>query len=588
MLARWQRAEEERSRAIGALVVAALVIVSLAPWWRSYVAGTVDGSTLHFGVEIARGRVPYRDFWLWTPPLHALENALLVELFGPRIVVAHVVGAACRIVLAVALYRWLTSVFPIVSSIVAVVATIAISSTGDTETLFYYTQQAAFYAVLSGAAASTAMKREAAARSALLGWAVAGAFAGAALMTKQTIGGAAILSLVATCATRWREHRRDVLRAMTSLAAGASVVPALIAIWLAKEGALRAAIVALRDGASSKGPTLTMLTRAVTVFGVEMQYEHALALAVAAVVILVVAKWGVRFVGTRAVVGVAVAGAIFVVGYFASTGMPRVPQLACTELGLWGSLVGASVHGVRIVRGDVDPVRRARFHLALTSFAMAYTTSLSWGANELMSLPAFAYVLCEATRTRLASDATSVCAGAAMFVLAIVVKIQTPFNWMGWVEPPTTDPKVTASLEPLRGMKMSPDAKAFYERITKDIDDHSGAGDPILVFPLYQIFYLLADRPPATYAPIHYLDVVPDDVAERDARRVREAPPRVVVIFDVPREVWIASESFFRGGKRSGTMELLDTIESLAPRYELVDTLRVPLSGEEVRVLALR
>lgn len=90
------------------LLAALLAAAFLAPWWRSYLGLTLDGYFPLYGHLILEGKIPYRDFFLHLPPLHALFDAAIQSIFGKSLLTLRILGAAERLLMAAVLVFWLS------------------------------------------------------------------------------------------------------------------------------------------------------------------------------------------------------------------------------------------------------------------------------------------------------------------------------------------------------------------------------------------------------------------------------------------------------------------------------------------------
>jgi hypothetical protein len=103
------------------------------------------------------------------------------------------------------------------------------------------------------------------------------------------------------------------------------------------------------------------------------------------------------------------------------------------------------------------------------------------------------------------------------------------------------------------------------------------------------MLYGLADRRPATFSYMHWLDVCPDHVAERDAARLVKSPPALMVVMTIPTEHLAVLEWSFRpAGQGAGQRVVEQAIEALLPRYDLVGEFVSPGIAAPIRVWALR
>ena len=124
----------------------------------------------------------------------------------------------------------------------------------------------------------------------------------------------------------------------------------------------------------------------------------------------------------------------------------------------------------------------------------------------------------------------------------------------------------------------------FLDDVTAILRQSTGPDDRILAFPAFQIFYGLADRMPATFAFMHWLDVCPDHLAAADAARILADPPAAIVYMQLPPPAQGALEAQFRQGRPGGQRLLAETIEQLLPRYKVARVYRAPGSGFPVGV----
>src|SRR5262249_25488946 len=136
----------------------------------------------------------------------------------------------------------------------------------------------------------------------------------------------------------------------------------------------------------------------------------------------------------------------------------------------------------------------------------------------------------------------------------------------------------------LAGFQLSPSTAQFYDGVTKVICAHSKPDDTILVYPHMPMLYGLANRRPATFSYMHWLDVCPDHIAEQDAAAILEHPPAVIVYMEISPAVFAELEKDFRGGKPSGQRKLVAAVESLVQDYRLVATYTAPGENLPIKV----
>lgn len=50
-------------------LLTAFVVLAVLLWWNRYIGVTNDAWHYFYGWQILHGRIPYRDFYLFVPPL---------------------------------------------------------------------------------------------------------------------------------------------------------------------------------------------------------------------------------------------------------------------------------------------------------------------------------------------------------------------------------------------------------------------------------------------------------------------------------------------------------------------------------------
>jgi hypothetical protein len=154
--------------------------------------------------------------------------------------------------------------------------------------------------------------------------------------------------------------------------------------------------------------------------------------------------------------------------------------------------------------------------------------------------------------------ATSI--GVAAFALRLLV----PFAFAFWREAPVALATYRLSDPTLAGLTVSPSTGEALEGTLAIVRRTTGVGEPIFTFPALPLFHWLADRPLATFAALHWIDVTPDPVVRADIVRLLAAPPAVVVRQHIPTRALKLNELYFRGvvGK-SGLREMDAALEKL-------------------------
>jgi len=218
---------------------------------------------------------------------------------------------------------------------------------------------------------------------------------------------------------------------------------------------------------------------------------------------------------------------------------------------------------------------------------------LSFAFYEPMTVPALAVLLALAMdrlpRHSPPLEAVAV-AGISMLILFhSQLKFQVPFDWMvPWTEAGVSHATEPAHLPLLEGLRLPPETIARTERILQAVKAHSKPGDTLLTYPYLPLFYALSGLRPPTYAYLHYIDVTPDTIADRDRAALLRTRPAVIVYQRDSEADLKGAEILYRGGKPSGSRRFAEAIETLGKEYQLVDTIEGPGMTRPIRIIAAR
>ncbi len=140
-------------------------------------------------------------------------------------------------------------------------------------------------------------------------------------------------------------------------------------------------------------------------------------------------------------------------------------------------------------------------------------------------------------------------------------KLLFPYNWWGMSTESYWENTDTVDLPYLGGLRLAPETAAVYEDIVATVTAHTREGEPILCFPQIPLFYVLTNRPdPGLFAKVQWFDVASDAAVTADMERVRENPPRAILIYHTSEYAYNAHEQAFRGGGVSGTRQMRDLL----------------------------
>jgi len=579
-------------------------------WWNRFLGVTNEGWHFFFAHQIVNGKIPYRDFYLFVPPLLQLEMAATIELFGEHLIVSQVVGLIEAGILAFVLYRWLARVFPTSDAFLASTTGIIICMANRTEELHALHMSAIFHTTLAGAVATLAVDARRV-RTSYAFW--GGLLAGLAFLIKQTSGVAAVVSLPLMLALAARQFYgwKEAWRTFSAFTAGCAIPLVTVRVWLAANGALGAAVsdIFLR-GPSSKGSALLMVSR-FWIFLREDTYlrRHAyFAVLIFAAFLILCRKTISRFSQSRFVAtgGVSALATITIAGilsgwalsYSPSVHLPgtfvELTQHVAAFLAEIGSLVFFSLYLWLLVSNRLDRGQIQFFALAGFSCAVAFLSALSLPTSVGTIVPAFSFVLATLLTGLRNVRAAKFVRPLAIFLSLLFVaqlswqKCASPYYWRGWKEADIHRATITLKYPELRGYHVSPETAAFVTRVTDEIEARSSASEPIFVYPHIPIFYLLSHRQPESFAYVHFIDVAPEFVYATDAAILRKNPPAVIVLFKPTDQELRRDEIYYRSGRRTSQRDLLAAVAEIQTRCRFHDSIVLSDTGQTVEILALR
>jgi hypothetical protein len=572
------------------------------------------------GRLMMQGKIPYRDFYVFAPPLHLIEAWLVQRLFGAELWIPRVAGIFQRLAIVIAVLAWLARQFPVRVAVPAVLAGTMVSESCVYMGFFSYFHTTFLYAVLMGLAAHLALEKPAGHPA----WALlAGVCGGLSSLSKQTIGP---FTTAVTCAVLglvlWRRAGwRAALRSVACLSLGWWIPVGATLAWLAHHGALGAFLEQVfLVGPSSKGSLGSILVRPSIIMAKWMRdgilhpvypdfYPKRTALVVLVALGLAassrcrtltdggtakIVRWLAVWVTLACLVAVAVANRVafnydiepnndLMFIHFYPRGAPTLAKMTIcrmTFVSIFFCLLALAAALVRFWRTPARPEHASRVLLYSVCLALYYSASVSMGgqgcepigytavsATVAALLAADYLVAARLTRALVASLAVVACFGAAC------IKLDLPLTWIGWTEQPTNQAQYKSRQPLLRGLVLGAETVDCLDRIVGIVEQHTRPGDTIFAYPYMPIFYYLSDRHPVTFSYNHYFDVCADKFVHEDARRLVERPPAVLIITEFARASIAYHEEIFRGGSASGHNAMEAALAGLTREYRLVASL---------------
>lgn len=604
--------ERRRQLVLAVMIVVALNLAFLLTFWNRFLAPGVSGMFLEFACRLLSGQVPYRDFYVVVTPFYIFKTALIVKLFGPSIAALRLADIGYRCTLGAILVIWLSRVVRIPYALLGALAAIAVFSTDPADSLTSYTLEATLWALVGAFLLSyVRWEGEHIARNISL-ISISGACCSVSLFTKQTEGGGITLALFVVIAGLSIRHSglRTAILQLFAFCAGWILPAGAMLGWLASKGALRAFATAIfTDGPSAKGSLGHILTR---VFFLSLSLSWTveavfLLFAISIMALVVGMTRGTRTAPTGAgqtisqLTLIAAAGVValvagYVAGSFVLHGLfpAFIVEAISIYFGFFGVLSLTAYYTYILAQRPMTEVEQQRWLLVTASLWICYTMSWGWGVWGPMAFPSLGVVIAFALEDLLSKPRTSALrysfAAAAVLLLAVCEagRARCPFAWGDWIEGPIRTATASSKQPILSGIYMSPETAAFADRLTNIIDEYSRVNDPVFTYSYQPLWYVLANRWPSTYAQVHFFDVAPDDICRRDAERIVNKPPAVIVDF-VGNSDLSFGEQGFRGGRQSGQRYLHERLYQLIHAdYRLEAAIPIEQAPVPVRVFVLR
>ncbi len=581
----------------GAAATALCTMFFMLLFWNHFLGMRSGDGGYSAGVFLLNGVLPYRDYYCPVTPVFIARSALVMHVFGKLPIVLRATGVAERVAISLVLYFWLARFFRVKDAAMAAVVTMIVSSGDYADPVSSYNHFTVLLALLAGFVASYAMDSERQPKATLLLGATSGFFALLCFACKQTIGLGMLVAVPAAVGlVRARAGRiREALSFVVGFLAGCASSAALFVECLRHYGLLAPFLhqVFVEGPAAKASRPGDFVAHAWMVL--RDQYWWAACIAVPILFI-----WGVSVLRARER-EVQSSGPSEVVESFAAIAGCTFALLIAAHLPIAGNLglvakpfIYAVFGGTGLLltwyswlllRGTLAEKQAQLGLLTAVSFVVAFMTSLSFPAFELMLLPGLSLILAV-----LSNEYVGWRRGALYAVCALLVfceaeaKVQLPFGFDGWFEPPVTVANGSSTLPVLRGLQLAPNTSNFVDTTVGIIRENSQSSDTIFVYPEIGILYGLTERRCATLSCSHNMDTVSDVFAKQEAQRLLRARPAVVVYAPTAPSLLRVDEEFWRGGRPSGQRDLIAATESLTEQYRLAWATRLYPYGDPVYV----
>jgi small basic protein len=587
----------------GACVTIIVTLAFLLLFWNRFVGLRSGDGGFTAGLMLLNGIVPYRDFYCPGPPLFLLRTATVLSLFGKTVIALRVAAIFERLTLAVILYAWLARFFKHGNAALAAIVTMVVSTLDASDPLSSYNHFTILMGVAAGFASSFALDEGRTPRSLLTIGAAAGALSFLCIACKQTIGLAITVALpiiIGACLLRL-ERPCKTMAFLGGFFAAWLAAMALLFSWFVHMGLLRIFLrqILITGPAAKASHPGDFLTRAIYVMR-DMRWEAALGLIgfliCCGAVYRVGKKNEVPQERTRAsciqILGILFLGSTAIALSFK---LPRhlldvyliqsplgmvlntyIIVRSLIYLALFGSAFLGLFYFFLYTRKQGLSRRQSQFLLfAAVSFSVAFMLSLSYPAFEAMTVPGLALFLAAMLEDNAGWRKWGIyVACTALLVVEIQAKLDLPFGFAGWIEPPVALANQTSTLPELKGMRLPATTVNFVDKTVRIIQQNSSPTDTIFIYPEFAFLYGASHRRPATFSPSHNIDVAPDSFCREEAARLLLNPPAVIVYGVESDPFLIGQEMLWRNGLPSGQRDIIAAVKTLTAQYKLAATFR--------------
>lgn len=546
-----------------------------------------EGWFQYYSWMMHSGKVPYRDFWFFGPPVSLIWTYLFS---GDHILNLRIFGLLIRILLTGMMYFLLSRQFSPRASFLATIVSMAIFLSYISESFFTYLVDSFLFLVAGLICVSEAQVHPR--RQSLIVF-LAGVCGSLSFFTKQSSGLFATFALVVLLV--WLSNR--LARAVWDLvyfSIGWCVTAIPFVSWLVLSGAWRPFIEQVFVGAAaSKGTARTLIVTTLhrsmppLAFLVFFCLFGLFALALWRKRLIITGRQNTgSTVATVALIAVLTLVVLFTPFFLHASGsavarmrwyvtlLAQVTFMAMGVALLW--------QVARRLRSQTPTEERIAPILVVAGFLWAYGCLMSYMVEQhaiILGVAYFVAVACDSWYFPSGKSFAGIVTVLCLLQLGEIAwyKFDDAYDWHGTHLEVSRSP-VSSHWPQLAGFRVDKETVDVLDTVLDDIAKYAKPGEPIFTYPHIPLFNVVTRHPQPTFAPVHYWDVCPDYLAEADALRVKAAKPAVIVVMDMPEWLWLDGEETFRRKKRSGQRSIQAVIDDFAAsgEYRLVHSLRTP------------
>lgn len=583
----------------GALVISAVTILFFSLYVDRFAGLRSGNGSFQAGLAMVHGSIPYHSYNSG-PPLDGVISGAILWAFGPKVSVIRNWGVVQHVAVAILLYCWQLRLFqPRHAAPATLLAVVA--STGDPSNgIPSYGFEADSFFLLSGFLCLLASDRGRSGRALIIYSVLAGLCAALSLGTKQTLGAGATVG-VPILAVIYIWHVDGPRKAWTFLAgfaAGWMLIAGSVLLWLAQSGSVRNFLVdVFQKGPSAKAvrPSDFVIRAARAAWGLRWGL-------LAACGALTVCWPALRRAGgleqpveesreekPTQLVFIVLLSTISIALGAAAAYAGKWPLEGFASFTIFVSFLGTGLllgyYAFRLFVGKLSSREAEIAFVAGISFGIALMISLSWPASYDMAFPALAVITAAVLHGSTKWLRTLTYAVFALVLLAMTAeKLNRPHGFHEWTDQPVRLANSYSSQPMLAGILLPEATARLVDEAVAIVHAHATRKDTIFIYPEFGILSTLAGRRGATLTGSHNIDVVNDEMARSEAKRLLAAKPAVLIYYPTPEWSLRADERQWRNGKRSGQRDIIAAVEELARSYHLAASFPIPPNESAVEI----
>ena len=556
-----------------------------------------------FAVRMIDGAVPYRDFHFFLPPLYPLILEIFIRLFGPDFIYLRLFGISVILSMTTILFLLFSRLFPLyIASFVTIISIVYYQSNVAHITYDFLHMLTTFallgtylickYFESENTSSQTVNSARSTQSTKYLFF--AGVLGALAFLTKQSNGFLVLVFLfvsIIVCSYAFYEKKgfRYILKNSAAYSIGFLLPLSIVLLWLFSEGAVPAFIDQVFKGASQSKGSLGAILFAWIPRLFTLDYIKGLIIIMLALGVLRYRTFLINKLGDiesrkhpfSQEQNILLFWVIFVV------------SLLAILLPFWNVDLSNKIHGNYRLNWYYH--QALIITTAMTSFGLFFIYLMKI-VKEKSNIYFDVFIILSMSVGLILGTATSAAIGDAGLILAIGImsgyllfvrsffnignilifvfcvffllflssmKYEQPYYWWSVSQPDIRTATEPVNVRYLKGFFLSTETAKIYSKVTAIVEKYTEPADSIYTFPNSPLFYMLTNRYPDTFALVNWFDVLPDNVAEADARHLLTFPPKIIIWLEMPDLVWQAHEKAFRGGQKSGQRMIAAAVEKL-------------------------